>query len=195
MNEFEIQIYGAFAARTARYQWEHLFSVPGCHRWFSGIKPDGMMGIAVADGSGETPDQTDDGVLWLDKSVPMMCDSYRELDTCGDFWQACEIPLLDDEGKRHWLGGSNLREAKSVTANVSGTRIVYKMVGGVMAKLGRPPKAVKEINPVRQVGRWTDSDWQLIRDAAESRGENVAQFCKAVLIRAARRTNVDKKEE
>ena len=64
-----------------------------------------------------------------------------------------------------------------------------------MAKLGRPPKAVKEINPVRQVGRWTDSDWQLIRDAAELRGENVAQFCKAVLIRAARRTNVDKKEE
>jgi len=57
-----------------------------------------------------------------------------------------------------------------------------------MAKLGRPPKAVKEINPVRQVGRWTDSDWQLIRDAAASRGENVAEFAKAVLIRAAKRT-------
>ncbi len=56
-------------------------------------------------------------------------------------------------------------------------------------KLGRPRKKVKEINPVRQVGRWTDEDWQLIRDAAERRETTVAGFAKDVLVRAAKSPN------
>ena len=58
---------------------------------------------------------------------------------------------------------------------------------GEKKRIGRPPKAVKEINTVRQVGRWTDEDWQRIKDAAAARGENVAAFAKRVLLRAAKR--------
>jgi hypothetical protein len=53
--------------------------------------------------------------------------------------------------------------------------------------VGRPPKKVKEINPVRQVGRWPDDQWELIRAAAERSGVSVAEWARAVLLRAARR--------
>lgn len=54
-------------------------------------------------------------------------------------------------------------------------------------KRGRPRKEIKEINTVRQVGRWTDENWQRIRDAAATEGVNVAVFAKRVLLRAAKR--------
>lgn len=54
-------------------------------------------------------------------------------------------------------------------------------------KLGRPRKKVKEINTVRQVGRWTDEDWNQIRAAAKKEGLDVATWCKRVLKRCAKR--------
>ena len=54
-------------------------------------------------------------------------------------------------------------------------------------KRGRPRKKIREINPVRQVGRWSDDDWQIIRDAAESAEVDVATWAKSVLIPAAKR--------
>ena len=54
-------------------------------------------------------------------------------------------------------------------------------------KMGRPPKKVKEINPVRQIGRWPDSDWDLIRAAAERSGVSVAEWARAILLRAVKR--------
>lgn len=57
----------------------------------------------------------------------------------------------------------------------------------VKRKRGRPRKEVKEINPVRQVGRWTDADWQEVRDAAEAKGVNVAAFVKRIVKRAVKR--------
>lgn len=53
--------------------------------------------------------------------------------------------------------------------------------------IGRPPKRIKEINPVRQVGRWTDADWLIVRKAAEHQGQNVAEFAKETLLRRAKR--------
>lgn len=58
-----------------------------------------------------------------------------------------------------------------------------------MAPVGRPPKAEKQINPVRQVGRWDDESWQEVRDAAEVEGKSVAAWARVILLRAARRTN------
>ncbi len=53
--------------------------------------------------------------------------------------------------------------------------------------IGRPPKAEKEINPVRQIGRWSDEQWDLIRRAAESADTSVAEWARGVLLRAAKR--------
>jgi hypothetical protein len=55
-------------------------------------------------------------------------------------------------------------------------------------KAGRPPKAVKEINPVRQIGRWPDDQWELIREAAGLEGVSVAEWAREILLRAARRS-------
>jgi hypothetical protein len=54
-------------------------------------------------------------------------------------------------------------------------------------KAGRPPKKVKEINPVRQIGRWPDDQWDLIRGAADRAGLSVAEWARAILLRAAKR--------
>ena len=54
-------------------------------------------------------------------------------------------------------------------------------------RVGRPRKAVRQINPVRQIGRWTDEDWEKIRQAARAAGLTVAGWAKRVLKRAARR--------
>ena len=53
--------------------------------------------------------------------------------------------------------------------------------------VGRPPKKVKEINPVRQIGRWPDDQWELIRAAADRAGLSVAEWARAILLRAAKR--------
>jgi hypothetical protein len=53
--------------------------------------------------------------------------------------------------------------------------------------LGRPPKAEKEINPVRQIGRWPDDQWGLIREAADNAGLSVAEWARDILLRAAKR--------
>jgi hypothetical protein len=52
---------------------------------------------------------------------------------------------------------------------------------------GRPPKAHKEINPVRQIGRWPDDQWGLIQTAASNAGTSVAEWAREILLRAAKR--------
>ena len=54
-------------------------------------------------------------------------------------------------------------------------------------RVGRPPKEKKEINLVRQVGRWTDEDWELIRRAARKADKSVAAWARERLLRSARR--------
>lgn len=53
--------------------------------------------------------------------------------------------------------------------------------------IGRPPKDQKEINPVRQIGRWPDEQWDVIRKAAEAAGTSVAEWARAILLKAAKR--------
>jgi len=61
----------------------------------------------------------------------------------------------------------------------------------VKRKRGRPRKKVKEINPVRQVGRWTNEDWQTVRDAAAAKNMNVAAFVKQIVKRAIKRSAIN----
>jgi hypothetical protein len=53
--------------------------------------------------------------------------------------------------------------------------------------VGRPPKKVKVINPVRQVGRWPDEQWEIVQRAAGAEGLSVAEWARGVLLRAAKR--------
>jgi uncharacterized protein (DUF1778 family) len=60
-------------------------------------------------------------------------------------------------------------------------------------RMGRPPKAQKEINPVRQIGRWPDDQWELIQTAAERSGKSVAQWAREILLRAAKRRQAERR--
>ena len=60
-------------------------------------------------------------------------------------------------------------------------------MGKAKKRIGRPPKRVKEINPVRQVGRWSDDQWELVQQAAERSGLSVAEWARGILLRAAKR--------
>ena len=55
------------------------------------------------------------------------------------------------------------------------------------AKLGRPPKAVKEINPQVQIGRHPQEEIDLIDAAAKAKELTRSAWAWAILIRAARR--------
>lgn len=56
-------------------------------------------------------------------------------------------------------------------------------------KRGRPAtdRGAYNPNPARQLGRVSDEDWDLLRAAAEKRGETFTQWALAVLKRAAKR--------
>jgi hypothetical protein len=65
-------------------KWKLLFKAPGGHRYFEA--EDGR--VAVADDSGATPDKTEDGVLYLDKSRPIKMGKFGS------------IPVLTEEGEQ-----------------------------------------------------------------------------------------------
>lgn len=56
-----------------RHQWEFLFRAPRGHQFFR-EEQTGL--IAVADDSGNTPDSTDDGILYLDSTRPIKVDTH-----------------------------------------------------------------------------------------------------------------------
>ena len=53
---------------SSGYTWVLLAKCFGAHRWFFEAK---SHRVACADASGKTPDVTDDGVLWLNKDLPI----------------------------------------------------------------------------------------------------------------------------
>lgn len=85
-------------------RWQFLFSVTGCHKWFR----DSNGKIAVADYSGHYPNQTDDGVLYLDteKRIVISRDGADE---------NVKISLIDAKGNSLMLGGTNRHEADVVS--------------------------------------------------------------------------------
>ena len=56
------------------YNWEPVIMLPDEHRLFP-LKGNPFKWVAIADNSGITPDQTDDGVLWLDFDRPLLIDA------------------------------------------------------------------------------------------------------------------------
>jgi hypothetical protein len=82
------------------YKWVKLVDLPRSHRYFLDALSER---IAVADRSGTTPDRTDDGVLWLDTSRPIVL---------GKDWLAT-IPLLHLNGSQV-ATGDNIDNAMTV---------------------------------------------------------------------------------
>ena len=56
---------------TSRHDWALYFMAPQGHRYFYCRN---TYDLAVADDSGETPDKTEDGVLYLDTDRPIVND-------------------------------------------------------------------------------------------------------------------------
>ena len=76
---------------SKKYNWTHHRTMSDGHRLFM---EDGEFEFrwAIADDSGETPDQTDDGVLWLDLTEPL------RIDKGDDPREFFVIPLVDEDG-------------------------------------------------------------------------------------------------
>jgi len=54
--------------------------------------------------------------------------------------------------------------------------------------VGRPRKAVKEINPQRLQSRWDEESWSLLERAAAAAGcESVVEWARPRLIKTAKR--------
>lgn len=95
--------------RTTR-KWTLAFEVKGGHRYF---RDEETGKIGVADDSGENPELTDDGLLWLDQSRPITLS-----DTSGS---SGGIPLVDEEGKKY--GMSERMSAAVIVAKMFGMKI------------------------------------------------------------------------
>lgn len=81
--------------------WKLVLKVKGGHRYFedttSAVDKDLIGRIAVADASGATPELTDDGVLWLDRTRPIRLGGE----------ESAHIPLLRDTGEKAGTGEYN----------------------------------------------------------------------------------------
>lgn len=68
-------------------RWTRLFKISGGHKYFSDAENPGH--VAIADDSGATPDETDDGVLYIAKALDVTVDRQ-------DHWS---IPLVYPTGR------------------------------------------------------------------------------------------------
>jgi hypothetical protein len=72
-----------------KYDWLYSDKMPDGHRLFYTADP---KKIAIVDDSGDNPEDTDDGVLWLDFTTPLGCKSGMSDD--GYSKTLCRIPVI-----------------------------------------------------------------------------------------------------
>lgn len=84
------------------FEWRLIFKVRRCHKWF---RDDRTGRIAAADYSGDYPDDTDDGVLWLDTSRPV---------SISPDGHNVRIWMQNHTGMYTLLGGTNAIEAREL---------------------------------------------------------------------------------
>ena len=104
------------------YCWKLVLTVPQCHKWFTGVRLDDSSGIAVCDYSGETPDRTDDGSLWLDTANVVLindadcyqyCEYHNYSEARADSFKYCHVLNLKafrDDGEIVSVGGTRGNE-------------------------------------------------------------------------------------
>lgn len=87
---------------TYTYDW--IFSIPGGHRYFTEVE---TGRLTLADESGRTPDETDDGVLYIDQqTIDEVNHGIELIDDHPGSGLRGSIPLLDIEGNSTSTGGS-----------------------------------------------------------------------------------------
>lgn len=64
------------------YNWEPVIMLPDEHRLFP-LMGNPFKWVAIADNSGATPEQTDDGVLWLDFTRDLLITRDGRADALG----------------------------------------------------------------------------------------------------------------
>lgn len=128
-----------------KYKWTKVFSIRGGHKYF---RDEISKRIGVADNSGSTPDQTEDGVLWLDLS---RCVTIA---TDGNHRTWVTVPLLRENGERSATGAS-VQEAIEVVANfgmklaLQGERFVMIRAESEMAEQSRNDHNADQHNDVQ----------------------------------------------
>jgi hypothetical protein len=106
------------------FDWLHSDSLPDGHRLF--YTPS-IKDVAIADDSGDKPEDTDDGVRWLDFDEPLSC--KPGLVGGEPFHTLCRIPIKDKYGHKTYTISNapailELSAAFQWQINVSGT--LYK---------------------------------------------------------------------
>jgi hypothetical protein len=71
-----------------KYNWEPPVILPDGHRLFP-VKGTPFKHVAIADNSGREPQNTEDGVLWIDRKYPLMI-------TYNEGREVFSIPLTSD---------------------------------------------------------------------------------------------------
>lgn len=82
---------------SQKYRWRLLQVVPRGHKWFI---DEATGGIAVGDYSGATPDRTEDGVLWLDKTQAIIFGHSRHI----------SVPVISERTSHNFHIISNVAE-------------------------------------------------------------------------------------
>lgn len=76
---------------TTETDWRCIKTLPDGHRLFQG-RGFSPLRTAIVDESGATPDETEDGVLWLDHNRPLIA--------AVGLNPNCIIPLVNADGKK-----------------------------------------------------------------------------------------------
>lgn len=84
--------------RSGSFNWKFLGQpTRGGHRYFLDVD---RREVAIADNSGKTPDTTEDGVLWLDRTRPVHVEVSRSGYVGGD------VPVVDRVGRKMMVPGT-----------------------------------------------------------------------------------------
>lgn len=103
-----------------KHKWQLVLRIKGGHRYFTVSDYGGM--VACADASGTYPEQTEDGILWLDRSRPIVL---------GDD-NSATIPLKRPDGEECATGEYN--QDAILVANAFGFEVVVQ-AGSTLCKL------------------------------------------------------------
>jgi hypothetical protein len=67
--------------QQAQISWKLFYTLKSGHRIWKGLEENGLEGLAIADRSGDhkrgekgTPEETDDGILWVEKELGLEMD-------------------------------------------------------------------------------------------------------------------------
>lgn len=88
------------------YKWKLIHQVPHGHRYY---RDESTGRVAVADDSGCRPDQTEDGVLWVDPS--------RSIRIADD---GVLVPIVSPAGRQFWTGEAHAADGIETTAPWAG---------------------------------------------------------------------------